>query len=255
RGDPCFVETEIVRVRPPANGEQEMGADDLRLCSRMLYGHLDVVTLFCHLDDLAIQSDINVFVLEDIRDGARDILVLASDEIRRKLDHRDVTSESAIGLRELESDIAPAENDEVGRQKIYLHHRAVGQVGDLVQPTDRRHDRPAAHIDKNLIGGETFTVDLYRLGPDETTMALENGTSFKPLQRSLDAFARGKENRVLTRFNSLHVHTNRAADGHAIIVSATREIRGIGARDQSLGRGTAGIDAGTTEELALDYGN
>src|SRR5439155_1481334 len=29
RGDSCFVETKIVRVRPPADGEQDMGAADM----------------------------------------------------------------------------------------------------------------------------------------------------------------------------------------------------------------------------------
>src|SRR5262249_36808128 len=172
-----------------------------------------------------------------------------------KLDHRDITSESAIDLREFEPDIAPAENDEVGRQKIHLHHRAVGQVRDLVESADRRHDRPAAHVDKNLIRREDLPVDLYLLGADEATVALENGTTFEPLQRSLDAFPRRERNGVLTRFDRLHIHANRAADGYAIVVSATREIRGIGARDQSLGRGATGIDAGTAEELALDNGN
>ena len=66
---------------------------------------------------LAVEADVDAFVLEDIGDGLRDVLVLAGDEARPQLDHRDLAAEAAIHLGELEADIAAAEHDEMPGRK------------------------------------------------------------------------------------------------------------------------------------------
>ena len=55
--------------------------------------------------------------------------------------------------------------------------------------------------------------------------------------------------RALTR---CHVDADGAVDRHAVVGGAPREMRGIGAGDQRLGRHAAGVDAGAAEQLALD---
>ena len=59
----------------------------------------------------------------------------------------------------------------------------------------------------------------------------------------------------LRAFTAFMSTLDRAADGHAVVRGAARQVRRIGARDQRLGRGAAGIDAGAAEKLALDDGD
>src|SRR5215470_7615432 len=99
-----------------------MGADDLRLSSGILNRHSDVVALFCHGDNFAVDANVDIFILQDFGNSARDILVLARYQMWSELDHRDFASEAAIDLRKFEADIAPPEHDEMRRQKIHVHH-------------------------------------------------------------------------------------------------------------------------------------
>src|SRR5216684_5031031 len=117
-----------------------MGTDDLRASSSFLHRHRDVVALFCHSDNFAVDADVDIFTLEDFGNSARDILVLARDQVRRELDDGDFASEAAIGLRKFEADIAPPEHDQMRGQKIHVHHRAVGQIRDLVEPAYLRSE-------------------------------------------------------------------------------------------------------------------
>jgi hypothetical protein len=48
---------------------------------------------------------------------------------------------------------------------------------------------------------------------------------------------------------------DRAAEVDAVIGGAPRQISGIRARDQSLGRRAAGVHAGPAEQLSLDNGH
>ena len=67
---------------------------------------------------------------------------------------------------------------------------------------------------------------------------------------SLRAFVETVSSRALTAFMSTR---DRAAIDDAVIRAAARQMRGIGAGDQRLGRHAAGVDAGAAEQLALDH--
>src|SRR5436305_8817086 len=136
--------------------------------------------------------------------------------MRRKLDDRDLASEAAIHLRKFEPHIAPAEHDEVRRQKIHIHHGAVGEVRDLIESWDGRYYRPAAHVDENLVGSESLITDLHALRSDEAAVTFQHRTSFQLLQRSLDPLARRERNGVLARLHRLHIHADATADGPAV---------------------------------------
>src|SRR5262249_2011098 len=97
--------------------------------------------------------------------------------------------------------------------------------------------------------------DLHALRPDETSVTLEHRASFQCLQGSLDPFARRAHNGVLARLYRFHVDGDGTADGHTVVAGAACEVRRVGARNQGLGRGAAGIHAGTAEKLALDDSN
>ena len=56
--------------------------------------------------------------LEDAAHGLGDVGVLAADQPRPLLDHRDLGAEAAEGLGELEADVAAADHDEVAGQRV-----------------------------------------------------------------------------------------------------------------------------------------
>ena len=189
---------------------------------------------------------------ENIGNGARDILILAGDETRRGLDDGHFASEAAIELRKFEADIAAAEHDQMRGQKIDVHHRAVGQIGDLVEARDRWNQGPSAYIDEDLIGPEHLIGDLDLLRSDKPGVALIDRASLQRLQGSLDGRARHASDGILARLHRLHVDAHRPAEGHAIFGGTACKMRRIAARDQRFGRGAASIDAGTAEKFALD---
>src|SRR5215831_5539575 len=120
---------------------------------------------------------------------ARETSSSSRDEMRSELDDRNFASEAAIGLRKFKADIAPSEHDQMRGQKIHVHHRAVGQVRDLVEPAYRRRQCARAHIDENLIGSEHVIADFHLLRPNELGVAFEDRAPFQPPQGSLDPFA------------------------------------------------------------------
>src|SRR5215470_8671754 len=74
-----------------------------------------------------------------------------------------------------------------------------------------------------------------------------------PTQPAFDSGTRLTGDRILTRFDSLHVDRDRAAGDHSVLSSGARLVSNVGAGHQRLGRDTAGIDTGSAKELALDY--
>ena len=54
------------------------------------------------------------------------------------------------------------------------------------------------------------------------------------------------------RFDPPHVDADIAPDRHTVLGGAPRSPGSIGARDQGLGRGAAGIDASAADEMALN---
>src|SRR5262249_49718926 len=87
---------------------------------------------------------------DDRRDPGRTrvVLVLMENEPRRHFDDRYLAAKAAVHLAEFEADIAAADNDEMVRQKIGVHHRGIRQVGHFVYAGQWRHQRPTADIDK-----------------------------------------------------------------------------------------------------------
>jgi len=72
-------------------------------------------------------------------------------------------------------------------REIDIHHRAVGEVRNLVQAGDRWDQRPPAHIDEDVIGMEHDTVHCHFLRPDA-------------------------RNGILARLDRLHINPDGAAD-------------------------------------------
>src|SRR4029077_4692012 len=252
RNDTGMFAAKIVGVWSPAYRQQQMRAVDLRPRPRSFNRHRNASTLLFHADSLAVDADVDVFRLENIGYGTRDILILARDEARRGLDHCYVASEAAVELGKFEADIAAAEHDQVRGQKIDVHHRAVGQVGNFVEPRDRWNYGAPTDIDEDLIGPEHLIGDLDLLRSDKPGVGLVDCAPLQPLQGSLDGGARRYGDGILARLHRLHVDGRCPAESHAKFGGTTCEMRRIAACDQRLGWSAASIDAGTAEKFALD---
>ena len=122
--------------------------------------HRDAVALSCHAHHPAVDVYLDVFVSQDLRDRRRDIFIFARDEMRREFDHGYLAAETAINLRKLKPDIAAAENDQVRREEIHVHDRAVGEIVDLIKTWNRRRQCSSSDIDEYSLGFQDLTSDL-----------------------------------------------------------------------------------------------
>ena len=103
------------------------------------------------------------------------------------------------------ADIAAADNDEMARQKIDVHHRRIRQVGYFVYAGHWRHQRPPADIDKDPSSAQPLAADFHRLRRREPGMAAVERDVRGVFQGRGEPVSRRCYNRILTRFNPPHV--------------------------------------------------
>ena len=90
-----------------------MRADDLRGALGAIDIDRDALRVLACRHAGRVETQRNAFGLEKRRDRARHILVFARDQPRRHLDDGHAAAETAVHLRELEPDIAAADDDEM----------------------------------------------------------------------------------------------------------------------------------------------
>jgi hypothetical protein len=169
--DSCFIETEIVGIRPTADGQQQMRASDLGGAGCAIDFGDDLVAAFDKADAFGVQPDLDTLALDDVLDRRRHVLVLVANEPRRHFNNRYPAPKPAVHLAEFEADKAAADNDEMARQKVDVHHRRIRQVGHFGYAGHRRHQRPAADIDKDPFSPQPLAGDFHHLRRREPGMA------------------------------------------------------------------------------------
>ncbi len=190
-------------------------------------------------------------------DRDRDILVLAADEARPLLDDRHRRAEASVHLRELEADVAAADDDEVASAAW-----SSASIVVLVRKGTRSHaghvghDRAAADVDEDARRRELLVADAD--GSSTTRTARVPGTPCSlarlrsPRSTPARAFDDTASARALTFVMSIRGGPVSTTPKSA---RAPGEMRRIGARDERLGRHAAGVDARAAEQLALDEGD
>src|SRR5262249_48395174 len=154
-------------------------------------------------------------------------------------------------LREFEPDVAPADDDQMTRQRIEVEHRRVREVRDAVDPGPRWDRSAAADVDEDLVGAEELFADPNAVRRLEASLALDDGASIHPTQPRLDAMPSVASTCILPCLDPLHVDADRSADEHAVVARPSRDVGRTRARDERLGRHAAGVHARTAEELSL----
>ena len=185
-------------------------------------------------------------------DLGRDVVVLARQQLRRALDHRDLRAEAPVHLRELQADVAAADDHQV------LGHAVHGpsscelvRNGTSFTPGMSGHRRPAADVEEHLVGLERAAVHAQRRGA--VKRAWPRAASRSSCRRSS---RRGRRDDCFTTpslraFTAPHVDaTSPAEKPYSAPRRATWIARALA--DQRLGGNAADVDAGAAEELALD---
>jgi hypothetical protein len=113
---------------------------------------------------------------QHLQQCGRDIGIFSAGEPRPRLDYRHSAAEPAIGLRQFQSDIAAADDDEVVGQSIELERLDIGQRLGGSEPRNLRDRRARADIDRDTIAGQhshaaVVQTDLDRLWRNEPTRA------------------------------------------------------------------------------------
>ena len=167
------LEAEVLRVRAAAAGDEDLvDAQLLRLaesCSRC--GRLSFPRR--RRTDFAAQprADVDPFVAEDAANARDDVGILFVDDLVEHLDDDDLAAEAAEDLRELDADVAAAEDEQRGWEGILIEERHVIEEAMLGQPFDRRHSRARAGGDDDVFGGEAASVDVDLVSGDELRVA------------------------------------------------------------------------------------
>jgi hypothetical protein len=97
------------------------------------------------------------------------------------LDQRQLATEATIHLTEFKSDEATAEDDEVWREKIDVHHRAVREVGNSIKAGNWGDYSARADIDKDAIGSEIGAIYCDFLFRDKAGVTLIYSATFQRL--------------------------------------------------------------------------
>src|SRR5687767_5970930 len=250
-GDACLVEAEIIGVRTAADGEQHVRTLHVRRAIGAVDAGGDLAAALGEADALRVQADLDALVLDDLADRGRNVFVLAADEPRPHFDNRHLGAETAKHLAEFEADVASADDDQVLRQEVDRHHRAVREEIDRADPGHVGNERAAADIDEDLLGAEALSTDAHLVRGFEAGVAPIDGAVLHVLEPVFQTDPRLLGDLILACLHALHVDTH-GADVDAVLGGASGHARRVRARHHRLGRNAAGVDAGSAEDLALD---
>ena len=116
--DTCRFESQIVRIRLAADGEEQMRALDRRTAFAAIdmSGHHACPSTDANAP--GVQTEGDTFSGEDVLNRRRDVSVLAGDETGPRLDDRHLGPESPEHLAEFQADVAAADDHEVLRQDV-----------------------------------------------------------------------------------------------------------------------------------------
>ncbi|MNY04002.1 hypothetical protein D3C86_1366510 [compost metagenome] len=147
-GHAGLVESQVVGVRPAAHGQQHVGAGDLLRAARATRA----IHAYRRADALRPAADADAFRFQDLPHLQGDLRIFPRNQVLAALHHRDLRAEPAEHLRELQSHIAAADDDQVPGHLGHRHHVRIRQIGDVCESADfLRCQRAAAHIEKNLV--------------------------------------------------------------------------------------------------------
>src|SRR5262249_45257385 len=127
-----------------------------------------------HLGNFAIEKKFDSFAAQDSLDFVGNVAILAAHELWPPLQYRHAAAEAAVGLCQLETDIAATEHDQMRWQIAELESLDIRERSGRFQPRNLGNGRVRAHIDEDVIAGEytdtaVIQQHLDRLWRDKST--------------------------------------------------------------------------------------
>src|SRR5258706_9674156 len=112
-------------------------------------------------------QDVDALLAESLRHHRGNLGILADQDARQHLDLAQLRAEAREYLRELAADRAAAQHHQPPRQHADIPHRVRGQRLDLLDPGNRRHERPRPRRDDDCAGAKSlrFFFRPYLYGP------------------------------------------------------------------------------------------
>jgi hypothetical protein len=184
------------------------GPDDRRRAVAAIDADLHTLLVRRDGDALGVGSDGNAFAQQDVLDRFRHVRVFTADQPRRLLHDGHVCAESPVHLRELEADIAAADDHEMCRQPVERQNRRVGEIRHLADAREIRDDRAAADVDEDPRRRQQLVADPHRVWRLEAGVALEHAATGHATEPLLHAGAGIGRDRIGTALHPGHVHTD-----------------------------------------------
>ena len=208
RRDPRGFQPQVAGIGQAPHCEQQVAALGDRLAALAGHADDDTVALFFKFHALRAGAYRNALALEDRADLRCHVVVLARQQLVRLLHHRHLCAEAPVGLRELQADVAAADDEQVLGHPVDFHHAAVGKKRHVLDARHVRHQRASADVDENPVRRERVAGHVERARRREARMATDQGHVLhagNPLGEAVD---RVLNDAVLARLDGLHVHVD-----------------------------------------------
>ena len=137
-------------------------------------------------------------------------------------------------------------------ERVEREQRGVGEEGDVANAGHLRDGGATADVEEDAGACDALVADPERIRRFEAGMATDERDIVHTSDPGFETGARVARHPTCPRHRPCEIDPDRRIDHHAIIRRAPREVGGIGAGDQRLGRHAAGVDAGSAEMMALD---
>jgi hypothetical protein len=164
-----LLEADAAGVGRTADGDQQIGPVDGELTVRPFgdnaHGPSGLPVDGADLR-LAVQGD--PLVAEQPDDARRDVGVFVAERLRPGLDDRDLRAEPAHGLRQLQPDVAAADDDQMFRQPVQVKQLDVGHRSRLGQTGHVRHGRAGAQVQEHPLAADLPPAAVVQLDVDRS---------------------------------------------------------------------------------------
>src|SRR5688572_18637080 len=128
-----------------------MSTECIRWAFLAIHVHSHIVIALGQRNTSRIQTNLYPFCLQNLANGLGYIFVFTSNQTRAHLNNRDFAAEAAIHLTKFQADITPADDDEVLRQKINLHHRGIVEKRDIVNARHLGDSSAPTDVDEDFL--------------------------------------------------------------------------------------------------------
>src|SRR5271168_1037772 len=107
--------------------------------------------MWAKFNTLAVQTEDNPFLTQDLLDSFGTILIFMMDQLRPHLYNRHLAAKAPVHLGKLNTHVTSPDDHQVFWQEIDTQDGRICKVRNLVYSRQRRHYSTATHIDEDAV--------------------------------------------------------------------------------------------------------